>query len=49
MFQLIIEQFIMNKDQVKGEAIDIADKIQEEAGKIDWQHRTASQRTAKAG
>jgi uncharacterized protein YjbJ (UPF0337 family) len=32
--QLAIEEFIVNKDQVKGAAKDIAGKIQEEAGKL---------------
>jgi uncharacterized protein YjbJ (UPF0337 family) len=32
--QPIIEEFIMNKDQVKGAAKDIGGKIQEEAGKL---------------
>jgi uncharacterized protein YjbJ (UPF0337 family) len=31
---LIIEELIVNKDQVKGAAKDIAGKIQEEAGKL---------------
>jgi uncharacterized protein YjbJ (UPF0337 family) len=30
----IIEETIMNKDQVKGTAKDVAGKIQEEAGKL---------------
>jgi uncharacterized protein YjbJ (UPF0337 family) len=33
-FETIIEEFIMNKDQVKGAAKDIGGKIQEEAGKL---------------
>ena len=38
----------MNKDQVKGEAIDIADKIQEEAGKIDWQAQNGKPKDCKS-
>ena len=34
MFQPAIEEYIMNKDQIKGEAKDITGKIQEEVGKL---------------
>jgi uncharacterized protein YjbJ (UPF0337 family) len=34
MVEPITEEFIMNKDQVKGAAKDIGGKIQEEAGKL---------------
>jgi uncharacterized protein YjbJ (UPF0337 family) len=34
LYQPIIEELTMNKDQVKGKAKDVGGKIQEEAGKL---------------